>query len=624
MAINEITSIDVKTLPPFKRLIMTIGELPTSYLESMTYAEMLMWFCNFLQEKVLPTINNNADALQDVITYLEDLDLQDEVDHKLDEMAESGQLQEIIADYLNSKAIFGFDSVADMKSATNLIDGSYAKTLGYYAINDGGSATYKIRKITNADIVDNAKIIAIGDSDLIAELQISNNIINPIMFGCKGDNITDDSANFLKCLKGYSDITINLLNKEYNLTTLESFTFEKNTSLKNGILNIDNILMRNADGLLQIENVEINTVSLNDYGNNQKFIIFSETGDTGSLHLKNSKIISNKTNEHNNKVCLIYLKDYKDVVIENCILKNNNQNTTIGGCIWLSDHNVTRNNVIIKNNDIYNTCIDEAVGIYDNVAGNYTEISNNIIESTGNPTYANTLYGYLSKVTNVVNNTFISNTTELGIHDISNNNPVYVTNNILIHDASQQIENNKSGIFSTYANVKANDNTFNAINCSSASYNIQPCVSSEIPYISGWTYNYDVNSNYNAIGTVGKIYNTTMNEVYYIQRYISNCNIKTTNAILGGNLEAYNCNFNITNCVKGYATGNVIFKNCSGGKFANNGVASNLIIENSSTDYGYGSVDNYVNDSGRLNSACTTGHVYFSSMNNSAISNISK
>ena len=99
MAINEVTSIDVKTLPPFKRLIMTLGELPTSYLESMTYAELLMWFCNFLQEKVLPTINNNADALQDVITYLENIDLQDEVNNKLDEMAESGQLQEIIADY---------------------------------------------------------------------------------------------------------------------------------------------------------------------------------------------------------------------------------------------------------------------------------------------------------------------------------------------------------------------------------------------------------------------------------------------------------------------------------------------------------------------------------------------
>lgn len=100
MAINEVTSIDVKTLPPFKRLIMTLGELPTSYLESMSYAELLMWFCNFLQEKVLPTIDNNAEALQDVITYLENLDFQDEVNNKLDEMAEDGTLMQLLAEYL--------------------------------------------------------------------------------------------------------------------------------------------------------------------------------------------------------------------------------------------------------------------------------------------------------------------------------------------------------------------------------------------------------------------------------------------------------------------------------------------------------------------------------------------
>ena len=207
MAINEVTSIDVKTLPPFKRLIMTLGELPTSYLESMTYAEMLMWFCNFLQEKVLPTINNNADALQDVITYLESLDLQDEVDHKLDEMAESGQLQEIITDYLNSKAIFAFDTVASMKEATNFINGSYAKTLGYYEANDGGSALYKIRTITNEDTVDEMFIIALSDESLIAEL-VQPEMLNIKCLGAKGDNETVDTLCFKKAIEKNQNIFI--------------------------------------------------------------------------------------------------------------------------------------------------------------------------------------------------------------------------------------------------------------------------------------------------------------------------------------------------------------------------------------------------------------------------------
>ena len=50
---------NVTILPPFKKFCMTIGELPSSYLESMTYGEMLMWFCNYLQETVIPTVNPN-------------------------------------------------------------------------------------------------------------------------------------------------------------------------------------------------------------------------------------------------------------------------------------------------------------------------------------------------------------------------------------------------------------------------------------------------------------------------------------------------------------------------------------------------------------------------------------
>lgn len=75
MAQNTITSVDVKHLEPFKKFIMTIGELPTSYLESMTYGEMVMWLCNYLQNTVIPTINNNADVTNELIEKVEQLDV---------------------------------------------------------------------------------------------------------------------------------------------------------------------------------------------------------------------------------------------------------------------------------------------------------------------------------------------------------------------------------------------------------------------------------------------------------------------------------------------------------------------------------------------------------------------
>lgn len=90
------TSVDVKTLTPFKRFIMTIGELPTNYIDSLSYAELVTWFCDYLQNKVIPTVDNNAEAIVEIQNFINTLDLQDEVNNKLDEMAESGQLQELL------------------------------------------------------------------------------------------------------------------------------------------------------------------------------------------------------------------------------------------------------------------------------------------------------------------------------------------------------------------------------------------------------------------------------------------------------------------------------------------------------------------------------------------------
>ena len=69
---NDNLNKEVITLPPFKRLCMTIGELPSSYVETMTYYESLLWFCNYLGKTVIPTINNNAEAVEELQTkYIE-------------------------------------------------------------------------------------------------------------------------------------------------------------------------------------------------------------------------------------------------------------------------------------------------------------------------------------------------------------------------------------------------------------------------------------------------------------------------------------------------------------------------------------------------------------------------
>ena len=179
--------IEPKTIKPFRRFCMTIGELPTSYMESMTYYEMLSWLCNYLQNTVVPAVDNNAEAVTElqnyVANYFDNLDIQSEIDNKLDEMAESGELADIIAEYVQLQGVLAYNTLADLKSAENLTDGSFTRTFGTEELNDGYSYFYKIRQITSGDVVDEDNIVALTNyPTLIAEKIINQQEI---------DNTTD-------------------------------------------------------------------------------------------------------------------------------------------------------------------------------------------------------------------------------------------------------------------------------------------------------------------------------------------------------------------------------------------------------------------------------------------------
>lgn len=181
----NLKSVETVDTRPFRKLVMTVGELPTSYIESMTYYELLTWLTNYLENTVIPTVNNNAEAveeLQDLFVelktfvddYFENLDVQEEINNKLDDMAEAGTLQEIITTYIQANVAWCFDTVADMQSSTNLVNGSYARTLGYNTINDKCGALYKITSESSdiqigddlyAHYVDDNAVYSIDDFD---------------------------------------------------------------------------------------------------------------------------------------------------------------------------------------------------------------------------------------------------------------------------------------------------------------------------------------------------------------------------------------------------------------------------------------------------------------------------
>lgn len=225
----------------------------------MTYLEMLMWFCDFLKNTVIPTINNNAEAvkeLQNLFTtlknyvdnYFENLDVQKEINHKLDEMVKDGTLEQIMIPYFNQKPYY-FNSVAEMK-AYDLKVGDMAITLGYYSANDGGGAEYLVRNRTNDDVEDNGSIHFINNN-LVACL-ITNHYY-PEIFGCKGDGLTNDTTcflnliNFLYSHSRYNRIIELLPDKIYLLSepipinhslTIKGKSKNSNSTIKNITTNI--------------------------------------------------------------------------------------------------------------------------------------------------------------------------------------------------------------------------------------------------------------------------------------------------------------------------------------------------------------------------------------------------
>lgn len=194
----------IESLRPLGRFLMTIGELPTSYLMSMTYEEQLLWLCNYLEKTIIPKINEDTQAINELKTFTEELkkyvddyfdslDIQSEVDRVIERMVQTGELQEIILEILNTNSILGYNIVADMKNADNLINGNFCKTLGKNNYLDGLGEFYKIRTKLPTDVPDEDNLVELNNHpDLIAE-KIPNATIRLILTSI--ENINNEIEN---------------------------------------------------------------------------------------------------------------------------------------------------------------------------------------------------------------------------------------------------------------------------------------------------------------------------------------------------------------------------------------------------------------------------------------------
>lgn len=271
----------VGKLTPFAHFCCTIGNLPTSYMISLTYEEQLLWLCQYLEKTVIPAVNTNAESVAElqnlyiqlkeyVDNYFNNLDVQEEINNKLDEMAESGELQAIIESFLQLNSLMCFDTIADLKQATNLIAGSFAKTLGYYSINDGGSALYKI--VDNTETLPNDMTVIEIANNLYAILIYDKSNINVKQMGAHGDGETDDLSiinNIINLIESGSVLYFPngnyIFSNPLNITKtieIKGTSYTNNTGTTFTFNNTNGIVMKAS--YIKVKNINITGTNRND------------------------------------------------------------------------------------------------------------------------------------------------------------------------------------------------------------------------------------------------------------------------------------------------------------------------------------------------------------------------
>lgn len=226
--------------------------IPLAYDESMSYYETLCALRDYIG-KMIEAVNNNADAvteLQNAFTtlqnyvdnYFDNLDVQTEINNKLDEMAKDGTLQNIIGAYLELASILGFNTKTDLKNGTNLNDGAYTYTFGTNEYNDGFGAFYKIRKLVNTDDIDDINMLALTNyPELVAEKMPDKRLDENFT------NINDEISGINENLTNLQNTVSNLKNRKFIFIGDSYGSGEIGTSwIKNVIDYMDLTLNENA------------------------------------------------------------------------------------------------------------------------------------------------------------------------------------------------------------------------------------------------------------------------------------------------------------------------------------------------------------------------------------------
>ena len=201
-----------------------------------------------------------------VNNYFDNLDVQEEINNKLNIMVEDGTFQNILKNFLNIQRVY--HNITELKSDLTLVKGNICKTLNRDNFNDCGGGIYIIIDNLENNIIDNSTFIQL-DNNLYAKLLIQG-YVEPAQFAGVNDNIK----------------------------LLNAYTFALNNEINIKISRIYNI-----DGTIDLNRNDKKWTRQQVYfigngggfqKNNEGYMFTSSDTDTGDFNFSNIKFYSTK------------------------------------------------------------------------------------------------------------------------------------------------------------------------------------------------------------------------------------------------------------------------------------------------------------------------------------------
>ncbi len=264
--------------------------LPAVYDDSLSYYELLCKLTSKINE-IIAADTTQSQAIEElqrlyvelkgyVENYFKNLDVQTEINNKLDDMARQGTLADIIAQYLDAITLIGFNTLADLKAAQNLSAGLICKTLGTLSYETGDGHYYYIRNKTNEDVVDEDNIVAITSSTTIIAQKIPDKFINDL-----NTSVTNINTNI-------GDLTTLITLEKSNLVGAINENAVVISRVEEEVGNLSDLTTTEKSDLVGAINENVTNIS----GNTTKI------GDLSSLTTTNKTNLVLATNDVNAKI----------------------------------------------------------------------------------------------------------------------------------------------------------------------------------------------------------------------------------------------------------------------------------------------------------------------------------